>query len=191
MDLSLCGPLETKKMTKLARHAAVNAQQDTVVIDKPVCLSQWMQDLLQGIDCNMPFETKCPDQMVTINPGLLKKALIAIISLLQNDNISCNLNKYENTVSLSFQQKTEGIYGFDALFSILRNATVSDPMNKSVFLAFFAIYHHGGHITIEETISESFLKIVLPVTQDMASCDQVENYDWIDDVFDMLETAGY
>ena len=64
-------------------------------------------------------------------------------------------------------------------------------MNKSVFLAFFAIYHHGGHITIEETISESFLKIVLPVTQDMASCDQVENYDWIDDVFDMLETAGY
>jgi CheY-like chemotaxis protein len=191
MDLGLCGPIETKKMTEMAMQAAAKATQISTTVNQDVSLSQWIQELLKEIDCNMPFESKCPDQVVAIYPELLKRALIAILSTVQCDTTVGSLIKYEDTVHLSIKLNTGENNGFDALFSILRNASVSEPLDESIFLAFFAIYHHGGHITIEETTTKRFLKIVLPISQDQEDCVEVENYDWIDDVFDILETAGY
>lgn len=191
MDLSLCGPLETKKMTAMAAQAAAKVGQNNGAIDQIVNLPQWIQQLFKEMDCSIPFEAKCPDQSVTINPMLLKSALVAILSKIHCKSTVGTLCKQDDSVCLSLNINIDSDNGFDALFSVLRNVSISDPLDESVFLAFFAIYHHGGHITVEETTTQRHLKITLPITQDHVDQVKIESDDWIDEVFDTLETAGY
>ena len=191
MDLSLCGPLETKKMTELASEAARLNTLENRTSNDYLNITEFIEKLINESELEIDVESSCANVMLTTNAVLLKNALTPILNKTYCTSSSIILNKINSEIQISLANPLDHDNMVDNMFSILRDAAVSSPIDGATFLAFFCIYHLGGYMTIEESTSHRKLKINLPINQESVKDQTIHDYNWIDDVFDQLESAGY